>query len=128
MATERGHVNRTEIAAGLRLACQVTLRGALAVELPESTRPALPAGSFFQITAPSYRLDFAALEVPDTHGKVWAPIRALRSVSPTPETRAYSISNRLEASDAGRIVFNVRLALPSPQLPDAPPGKVSPYL
>jgi Na+-transporting NADH:ubiquinone oxidoreductase subunit F len=159
LPTERGHLSRADIAAGQRLACQVTLRGDLAVELPEDlagaksydctvtsarfltplirevvvdlpegARPALPAGSFFQITAPPYRLDFASLEVPDSHAKVWAPIRALRSDSPKPETRAYSISNRLEDSDAGRIVFNIRLALPPPQLPDAPPGKVSSYL
>ena len=159
LPTERGHLSLADIAAGQRLACQVTLRGDLAVELPEDlagaksydctvtsarfltplirevvvglpegARPALPAGSFFQITAPPYRLDFASLEVPDNYAKVWAPIRVLHSDNPKPETRAYSISNRLEDSDAGRVVFNIRLALPPPQLSDAPPGKVSSYL
>ncbi len=159
LPTEREHLSRAEIAAGLRLACQVTLRGdveidlpedlagaksydctvsaarfltplirEVVVDLPEDARPALPAGSFFQITAPPYRLDFHMLEVPDAHAKVWAPIRALHSDSGKPETRAYSISNRLEDSEAGRLVFNIRLALPPPQLADAPPGKVSSYL
>ena len=100
----------------------------IVVQLPEEIRPDLPAGSFFQITAPPYRLDFRELAVPVDHERAWAPVRSLVAETRKAETRAYSISNRRADSAAGRIVFNIRLALPPPQLPKAPPGKVSSYL
>ncbi len=159
LPTEAARLTRAELREGLRLACQVTLRGDLSVELPDSlvgaesltgtvqsarfltpfireivvglpagARPALPAGSFFQITAPPYRLRFSDLAVPPEHARAWGPVRPLVAESADPETRAYSISNRREDTEAGRLVFNIRLALPPPHLPDAPPGKVSSYL
>lgn len=159
LPTETARLSRAELAQGMRLACQVTLRGDVAVALPDSligaeslmctvqsarflapfirelvvalpegARPKLPAGSFFQITAPPYRLRFDELDVPAEHERAWRAVRPLVSESRQSETRAYSISNRLEDSDAGRVVFNIRLALPPPHEPEAPPGKVSSYL
>ncbi len=159
LPTEAAKLTRAELRSGLRLACQVTLRNDIAIELPDDLigaerltctvhsarfltpfirelvlqlpkgpRPALPAGSFFQITAPPYRLAFADLAVPSEHERAWGPVRPLVAASGHPETRAYSISNRREDTEAERLVFNIRLALPPPQLADAPPGKVSSYL
>ncbi|MCU9847540.1 NADH:ubiquinone reductase (Na(+)-transporting) subunit F [Defluviimonas sp. WL0024] len=159
LPTETARLSRAELAQGMRLACQVTLRGDVAVALPDSligaesldctvhsarflapfirefvvalpkdARPALPAGSFFQITAPPYRLQFDELDVPAEHERAWRAVRPLVSESRQSETRAYSISNRLEDSEAGRVVFNIRLALPPPHESEAPPGKVSSYL
>lgn len=159
LPTEASRLTRAELRAGLRLACQVTLRGdisvrlpedligaetltctvhsarfltpfirELVVQLPDGLRPALPAGSFFQITAPAYRMDFADLDVPPAHEHAWGAVRSLAASATHPQTRAYSISNRREDTEAGRLVFNIRLALPPPHLADAPPGVVSSYL
>jgi Na+-transporting NADH:ubiquinone oxidoreductase subunit F len=43
-------------------------------------------------------------------------------------TRAYSVANRPEDTDAGRLVLNIRLALPPPSIAEAPPGIVSSWL
>ncbi|WP_347311964.1 NADH:ubiquinone reductase (Na(+)-transporting) subunit F [Defluviimonas sp. SAOS-178_SWC] len=159
LPTEASRLTRAELRAGLRLACQVTLRDDIAVnlpddligaesltctvhsarfltpfirelvlQLPDGPRPALPAGSFFQITAPPYRMAFADLDVPAGHARAWGPVRPLSASSAKQEARAYSISNRIEDSEAGRLVFNIRLALPPPHLSDVPPGIVSSYL
>ncbi|NNL73302.1 MAG: NADH:ubiquinone reductase (Na(+)-transporting) subunit F [Silicimonas sp.] len=160
-ATERGVLSPAERRAHIRLACQTSLRGDCAVEVPGdilsagggfdckivSTRMLAPlireivvdlpedrpsefrAGDFMQITAPPYRLDFAALDLPPAFRDAWdiAGWGALRSVSHTPVTRAYSLASRPE--DTGRAVFNIRLAVPpAGQEDDVPPGIVSSWL
>ena len=145
--------------AGVRLACQVTLRDDLAVEAPQdwigattypctvqSVTPLTPlireivlqvpdtvdlevvAGSYIQVTAPPYTLDYASIDVPAPHKDAWRPLRALSATSSTEVTRAYSISNRPEDTRARRLVLNIRLALPPPSVPDAQPGIVSSWL
>lgn len=98
------------------------------LELPESERPDIIAGSFVQVTAPPFRLDFAEFAVPEEHSAGWPQLRGLKVESEASVTRAYSISNRPEDIAAGRIVLNIRLALPPPSVPDAPPGIVSSWL
>ncbi len=100
----------------------------IVLDLPEGVRPDIFAGSFVQITAPAYSLSYADLEVPDAYHEVWEQLRALSVTSDAPVMRAYSISNRPEDIATGRIVLNIRLALPPPDLPDAPPGVVSSWL
>ncbi len=159
LPTERSKLDRQEIRAGIRLACQVRVRGDLAVQIPDdllgtnvwdctvasekSLAPfirevvlALPegedlqfrAGSFVQITAPPHKLSFADFEIPSEYEAIWRQmsLRELVSGSKAEVTRAYSIANRPE--DKGRIVLNIRLALPPPSVADAPPGIVSSYL
>lgn len=98
------------------------------LQMPEDRRPALKAGDFVQVTAPPYRLDFDQLEVPERYAGAWKPLRGLSAGSEQPVTRAYSVSNRPEDTAAGRLVLNIRLALPPPGVADAPPGVVSSWL
>lgn len=101
----------------------------LVLELPEGRDFRFRAGGFAQLTAPAYSLDFASLDIDPAHARAWeiAGWPALKSVSPRPVARAYSIASRPE--DAGRIVFNIRLAVPpAGHEHDIPPGVVSSYL
>ncbi len=160
-ATERGVLSPGERRAHVRLACQTSLRGDCAVEVPSdildagggvtctvaSTRMLAPlireivvdlpadhpsdfkAGDFMQITAPAYDLDFRDLDVPEAFRDAWeiAGWRALRSASDSDVTRAYSLATRPQ--DAGRAVFNIRLAVPpAGQEDEIPPGIVSSWL
>lgn len=159
LPVEAARLTPAEQRAGVHLACQVTLRGDSAVEVPQdwvgaTTYPAtvtsvrgltplirevvlqLPddadanivAGSYVQVTAPPYSLDYVKIDVPEAHASAWQSIRALKVKSTEPVTRAYSISNRLEDTQARRVVLNIRLALPPPSKPNAPPGIVSSWL
>lgn len=159
LPTEAAKLTRQELDDGLRLACQVVIRGDMNVtvpddllgaesfqctveavrpltplirevilHMPEGVRPDVFAGAFVQVTAPAFTLDFAGLEVPPAHDEVWRPLRTLTARSDEPVTRAYSVSNRPEDTEAGRLVLNIRLALPPPSEPDAPPGIVSSWL
>ncbi len=98
------------------------------LQLPADTSMDLVAGSFVQITAPPFTLNYADLKIPEAHEAVWKSQRGLRVESDTPVTRAYSVSDRPEDLEAGRLVLNIRLALPPPSVPDAPPGIVSSWL
>jgi Na+-transporting NADH:ubiquinone oxidoreductase subunit F len=159
LPTEAARLTRAELRAGMHLACQVILRGDMAVEvdealigaevftctvsavraltplireivldLPEGLRPAIEAGSFVQVTAPPYELDFADYDIPAEHAAEWQGLRGLSVRSDVSVTRAYSIANRPRDTAAGRIVLNLRLALPPPSVPGAPPGVVSSWL
>jgi Na+-transporting NADH:ubiquinone oxidoreductase subunit F len=86
------------------------------------------AGGFVQVTAPEHEVRFADFSIPDEHAEVWeqGSLRALTSGSDTEVTRAYSFANR--PVDHGKLVLNVRLALPPPTVEGAAPGIVSSYL
>ena len=100
----------------------------IVLQLPEGVRAEVFAGSFMQITSPAFSLRYADLDVPAEFDSTWAPLRALTVASGEPVTRAYSISNRPEDTEAGRLVFNIRLALPPPSEPNVQPGIVSSWL
>jgi len=100
----------------------------ITLQLPDDMRPEIIAGSFIQITAPAFKLDFTDIEIPAEHIETWDKLRALQIVSKEPVTRAYSISNRPEDNVAGRFCLNIRLALPPPSESKAPPGIVSSWL
>ena len=101
----------------------------LVLALPEGQPFDFVAGGFAQLTAPAYSLDFRKIEVPVAFEEAWriGRWRDLRSASQAPVTRAYSIASRPE--DQGRVVFNIRLAVPPPgREGEIPPGVVSSYL
>ncbi len=156
---ETARLSPSELHSGVHLACQVTMRGDMAVrvpddllaaeavmcrvasvraltplireivlDLPDDSRPDIFAGAFVQLTAPPFALDYAKIKVPDEHADIWAPLRSLSVDTSEPVTRAYSIANRPEDTAAGRIVLNIRLALPPPGVRDAKPGIVSSWL
>jgi len=100
----------------------------IVLQLPDGVRPDIVAGSFFEITAPPFQLDYTKLQIPEKFAAIWEPLRALQIQSPTEVTRAYSVSNRRADTDLGRLVFNIRLALPPPSKPGVPPGIVSSWL
>lgn len=101
----------------------------LVLELPPGRDFHFRAGGFMQLTAPAYTLDFTTVELDAAHEQAWriAGWPSLKSVSAKPVARAYSIASRPQ--DAGRIVFNIRLAVPpAGHEGEIPPGVVSSYL
>lgn len=101
----------------------------LVLALPEGEQIDFRAGSFMQLTAPAYELDFRDIAIHEPFAEAWdiAGWPALTSATEAPVTRAYSIASRPE--DTGRIVFNIRLAVPpAGHEQEIPPGKVSSWL
>jgi Na+-transporting NADH:ubiquinone oxidoreductase subunit F len=101
----------------------------IVVDLPPDRPSDFRAGDFMQITAPTYALDFASLEIDPTYHDAWelAGWKSMRASSDKEVTRAYSLASRPQ--DIGRAVFNVRLAVPPPgRENEVPPGLVSSWL
>jgi Na+-transporting NADH:ubiquinone oxidoreductase subunit F len=159
-STERALLSASQRRAQVRLACQLTLRGPVAVtvpaevmtaesftcrvagnrmlaplirelvlELPAGMDFAFRAGSFMLLTAPPHERDFSQLPIEPEHRQTWqvSGWTLLRSVAAEPVTRAYSIASRPE--DSGRLVHNIRLAVPpAGREAEIPPGIVSSFL
>ncbi len=103
----------------------------LVLEMPEGHDFRFRAGGFMQLTAPPYNLDFADIDVAPEFREAWQIARwtGLRAGTPRAVTRAYSIACRPEDAEAGRVVFNIRLAVPpAGREEEIPPGIVSSYL
>jgi Na+-transporting NADH:ubiquinone oxidoreductase subunit F len=97
--------------------------------LPADRPGTFRAGDFMQVTAPPFNLDFARLDLPLEFRETWeiSGWTGLEARSEEEVTRAYSMANRPE--DAGRAVFNIRLAVPPAGMEDeVPPGIVSSWL
>jgi Na+-transporting NADH:ubiquinone oxidoreductase subunit F len=88
----------------------------------------LRAGSFFQITAPPYELDYSKIEISSDFSLEWKHLglSKLGINNSEPVVRAYSIANRPQ--DKGVVVLNIRLAIPPPKTNNIPPGIVSSWL
>ena len=156
LPTEAGRLSPAERRAGTRLACQMRLRAPVAVEIDPallnvetrrarvvSTRALTPTikeiafevpegwdfafvpGGFVLVTAPPFRLPFSEIDMAPLAAPGWAG-SGLVAETGAPVSRAYSVANRPE--DAGRIVLDIRLALPPPNQPGLPPGVVSSWL
>ncbi len=100
----------------------------IVLRLPDGQAMDITAGSFLQLTAPPFALSYAEIDVPPAFEAQWHHLRALTLSTDEAVTRAYSVANRPEDTGSGRLVFNIRLALPPPDVSDAPPGIVSSWL
>ncbi|MCF4098369.1 NADH:ubiquinone reductase (Na(+)-transporting) subunit F [Maritalea mediterranea] len=101
----------------------------LVLEVPSGMDFDFRAGAYMQLEAPPYKLDFSSLTVDQPHEKVWHAMgwRQLVARNEVITRRAYSIATR--PKDRGKIVFNIRLAVPPPGSDThIPPGIVSSYL
>lgn len=98
------------------------------LSLPAGAARVFRAGSYVQVTAPPYALRYADIPVEADYEAAWQrmDIRGYEAGSPVPVTRAYSLANRPEETDS--LLLNIRLALPPPGKPQAPPGIVSSWL
>jgi Na+-transporting NADH:ubiquinone oxidoreductase subunit F len=159
LPTERSILSRREIAEGVRLSCQLTVREGLAVrvpedllgvrhwicrvrsarcvatfireivlELPEGESIGPPAGRYVLVTCPPYRLSYRDLAVDEAVRDEWDRLDLWRHRAGTdqPTTRAYSLASH--PGEKGIATLIVRIALPPPVAPDAPPGVVSSWI
>lgn len=159
LPTEIARLSRSDLRAGQRLSCQVTVRDALSVEVakdilsaqswistvistrqlaplirelvlsvPETVRFDFRAGSYIQVDAPAFDLDLNDFNVADEYARAWVELGVQKFHAHNRDVthRAYSVANRPQ--DVGRIVLNIRLALPPLGADDVPPGIVSSYL
>lgn len=103
----------------------------LVLDLPAGHAFNFRAGGFMQLTAPAYELDFAGMPVDPAFREAWHMARwdTLKGEAARPVTRAYSIASRPEDTAAGRVVFNIRLAVPpAGREEEIAPGQVSSWL
>ena len=101
----------------------------LVLEIPEGRDLTFRAGGFMLLTAPPYERDFSQLEIDAEHELTWriSGWAGLRSGATERTSRAYSFAGRPE--DRGRLVHNIRLAVPpAGREAEIPPGIVSSYL
>jgi Na+-transporting NADH:ubiquinone oxidoreductase subunit F len=105
-----------------------TLIREIRLRLPEGERMDFRAGAFVEITSPPYRLEYADIEIEAEYRDVWDSMNLwrLQAGSDSPVTRAYSMANH--PAEEGLVLLNIRLALPPPGQPNAPPGVVSSWL
>ncbi len=105
-----------------------TLISEIVLKVPAGEEFDFRAGSFVQVTCPSYQLRFSELDIDKAYKDVWdkSKLWSLKAGSAIPVTRAYSMANRPD--DKGVIRLNVRIALPPPRSRDVPPGVVSSWL
>jgi len=105
-----------------------TLISEIVFKLPEGETCDFRAGSFVQVSCPSYQLNFSDLVVDDKYRDIWdkSNLWQYKSSSAQSVTRAYSVANK--PGDNSVISLNIRIALPPGKGNDIPPGVVSSWL
>jgi Na+-transporting NADH:ubiquinone oxidoreductase subunit F len=109
--------------------CNVsTLIREIVLRLPEGETMDFRAGGFVELTSPPYQLEFSDLDIEPEYRDVWDNMNLwrLKARSDVGVTRAYSMANH--PAEKGLVMLNIRIALPPPAEPDAPPGVVSSWL
>lgn len=100
----------------------------LIIELDEDKTMSFQAGSYIQIDIPPYDIRFTDFDIEEEYREDW-DAQNLWSLSHKNEEnafRAYSMAN--PPADNRRVMLNVRIATPPPNVPDAPPGVGTTYL
>jgi len=100
----------------------------LVLELPEGEEVPFRAGGYIQIECPSHLVKYSDFEIEDEYREDWDKYDLWRYVSKVDEevSRAYSMASYPE--EKGIIMLNVRIASPPPNMPSAPPGKMSSFI
>jgi Na+-transporting NADH:ubiquinone oxidoreductase subunit F len=155
--TEFPHLSRQEKANQIRLSCQLKIRENMKIEIPPEIfsikkfagtvtsnrnigtfikelvvaldEPVeFDAGIYMQIDIPPYSLYFKEFEIEEPYRATWDyyNLWELKAENEEPVFRAYSAAN--PPSDSQHMIFNIRIATPPPNMPDAPPGVGSSYI
>ncbi len=105
-----------------------TLIREIVLRLPAGEHLDFRAGGFVQLSCPPFQLVFSDFDIDAKFRDVWDSfgLWKLRAGSDTAVSRAYSMANH--PAEKGVIILNVRIALPPPGQPEAPPGVVSSWL
>ena len=102
----------------------------LIMELPEGEQLNFQAGGYIQIDIPEYQnLLFNNFDVENQYHPDWDKYKIwdLAANNDDEISRAYSMANH--PAEGNRVMLNVRIATPPPQLwNDVPPGKASSYI
>jgi Na+-transporting NADH:ubiquinone oxidoreductase subunit F len=117
LPTETSVLARREIAQGVRLACQLTVRQDLEVFVPEDV-----------LGVEHWICRVRSARCVATFIKAWDRLDLWRYTAGTdePTQRAYSLASYPD--EKGLVMLIVRIATPPPTAPDAPPGVVSSWL
>jgi Na+-transporting NADH:ubiquinone oxidoreductase subunit F len=105
-----------------------TLIREILLRLPAGEEMEFRAGAFVELTCPPYRAAYADFAVDAEYRDFWDRYKLWDLVASCDSevTRAYSMANH--PAEKGGILLNIRLALPPPGKPQAPPGVVSSWL
>jgi len=105
-----------------------TLIREIVLRLPIGELLDFRAGGFVQLTCPPFQVAFSDYDIDASFRDVWDKfgLWKLSAGSDVAVTRAYSMANH--PAEKGLIILNVRIALPPPGHPEAPPGVVSSWL
>lgn len=95
---------------------------------PEEVCP-YEAGGYVQLVVPAHTARYSDFDVPERFRGEWERLGLFKLVSSVGAgddvQRAYSVASYPE--EQGILTLNIRIALPPPDAPDAPPGKASSY-
>lgn len=105
-----------------------TLIREIELRLPPDEHMEFRAGGFVQITSPPFHVRYSDFKIGDEFRGAWDRLGLwrLEASSDRAVTRAYSMANH--PAEKGRILLNIRLALPPPGTRHIPPGLVSSWL
>jgi Na+-transporting NADH:ubiquinone oxidoreductase subunit F len=98
------------------------------LELPAGEAVPFRAGGYVQIECGPHEVRFRDFDIGEPYRADWDHYNLWRYVSRVDERvqRAYSLANY--PGEGGILILNVRIALPPPGVPEAPPGKMSSFL
>lgn len=100
----------------------------LVLELPPGEAVPFRAGGYIQMSCPPHTVRYKDFDVEDEYREAWTKtgLWRLESVCREPVERAYSVASYPE--EKGIIMLNVRIAVPPPEAPNAPPGIMSSFI